>query len=525
MSTYPNTHLQDELANSPDQVTVDTKYGTVTGRRALNGAGVFLEIPYALPPGRWEDLKPLPDGYRYEEGMEYIHCAQPKNDGQAEGKGLGIKFEDKVGFGEASENPLFLNIVVPPSFTPGQELLPVQVYFHGGFLQFGSPHGLPFQAQYYSARDRLGKQTVRVNIGYRVSIFGFLASEEQGLTGNYGFKDQWVGLQWVQDNISAFGGDPGNVQITGVSAGSHSIHQHLHHASHLPDGQNAPFVSAIMQSNAIALTPKTPAEYQGQYNAVCTAVGLDPSDPSTLATLKDPSKVPASKLCELIETDNLGEIYYGTFRGAFDASWVPVDRDMMEYQVSGDLARNLLKKGVKSVAIGDVYEEWYLYSIPHGTVDSKELVKLNLMRYYRESEVDMMMKGKGPSSDGGWQRTFGEILADWQVYIPARQFAVDMVKAGFPVFRYVIKWAPESVKEAAAGYVTHGTDIYIWHYRLPTLEEAEVQVVDAWLDKIDEELAKIENNGEIPDPKTALFLNEDTTIAWETDDRWFSQLG
>lgn len=45
-----------------------------------------------------------------------------------------------------------------------------------------------------------------MNIGYRVSAFGFLASSEPKLDGNYGFKDQWLGLKWVKENIAAFGG-------------------------------------------------------------------------------------------------------------------------------------------------------------------------------------------------------------------------------------------------------------------------------------------------------------------------------
>jgi carboxylesterase type B len=70
------------------------------------------------------------------------------------------------------------------------------------FLQFGSPHSLSSQAQFIAAQRR----EIWVNIGYRVSVFGFLASDVPRLTGNYGFKDQWLGLLWVRDNIAAFGG-------------------------------------------------------------------------------------------------------------------------------------------------------------------------------------------------------------------------------------------------------------------------------------------------------------------------------
>ena len=46
-----------------------------------------------------------------------------------------------------------------------------------------------------------------MNIAYRLSVFGFLASDKPRLDGNYGFKDQWLALEWVKDNISSFGGN------------------------------------------------------------------------------------------------------------------------------------------------------------------------------------------------------------------------------------------------------------------------------------------------------------------------------
>ena len=70
------------------------------------------------------------------------------------------------------------------------------------FLQFGSPHGLNSQAQYVAA----ARNEVYVNLGYRLSAFGFLACDTPRIEGNFGFKDQWLALEWVKANISAFGG-------------------------------------------------------------------------------------------------------------------------------------------------------------------------------------------------------------------------------------------------------------------------------------------------------------------------------
>ncbi|TFY69190.1 hypothetical protein EVG20_g3261 [Dentipellis fragilis] len=64
-------HLGEELPESKERVTVETRFGPVTGGRTKNGATVFLEIPYALPPTRFEDPIALPADYRYEQ-KEYI---------------------------------------------------------------------------------------------------------------------------------------------------------------------------------------------------------------------------------------------------------------------------------------------------------------------------------------------------------------------------------------------------------------------------------------------------------------------
>lgn len=103
--------------------------------------------------------------------------------------------------------------------------LPVMVWIHGGAHRFGSGR-LGFEGNAITQR-----KVVLVSINYRLGVFGFLAHRElaaqdaNGSTGNYGTWDQIAALRWVRDNISAFGGDPGNVAIFGESAGGHSVGQ------------------------------------------------------------------------------------------------------------------------------------------------------------------------------------------------------------------------------------------------------------------------------------------------------------
>ncbi|PIL23205.1 hypothetical protein GSI_14514 [Ganoderma sinense ZZ0214-1] len=518
------THLHEELARSKAVVAAETQYGTIHGRRAANGAAVFLEVPYALPPTRFADPVPLPPEFRYEE-KEYIleskHAVQPKNDGQARG----MPYEDKVGLGEPSEDPLFVNIVSPPSF-PTQTGFPVKVYIHGGFLQFGSPHALGSQAQHIAAE----KGEVWVNIGYRLSAFGFLASDEPKIDGNFGFKDQWLALQWVRDNIKAFGGNPDYIQVSGLSAGAHSVHQLLHHASRLPDGVKAPFDSAIMQSNAIVTTPKTPAELRPQFAALCRALALDPASPpdALLATLRDPAQVPASAITRAIETDALG-LEHGTFRGAWEPAWLG-DTDPMAWQRSGELARGLRAHGVKSVVVGEVSEEWYLYSIAHPVASVEDLHK-NLERYYKKEVVKKMLDvylGRGEEGGKGGkplgertpeelERLFGEVLSEGQVYLPVRLFARDMLATGYPVVRYEIRWTPEQLRPL--GYVTHATDRSLWAMRLPVLKDDQSTVARSWVSTIMDYVRRAEAGDVLP-LKTIVALTEDKEIREMEDTKW-----
>ncbi|KAJ3830506.1 Alpha/Beta hydrolase protein [Lentinula raphanica] len=522
-------HLHDELLSNSSRVTVDTRHGKVVGGRASNGAAVFLEIPYALPPIRFSDPKHLPDDYRYPEGKEYLmessYCFQPHNDGQASG----TPFADKVGYGKPTENPLWLNIICPPSFEPvsvpgAAKKFPVKIYIHGGqasssFLQFGSPHGLRGQDQFVSAEFN----EVRVNIGYRLSAFGFLASNQPSLDGNYGFKDQWVALEWVQRNISAFAGDGSSIIAEYVMTGAHSVHQILHYVSRLPETAKSPFQSAILMSNAIIIAPKTPSELRPQFEALCRALSLDPDLPDILTTIQDPAIVAASKICELIETDALGT-EYGTFRGCVDDhSWMAASPDVMTWQRSGSFARNLTKRGVRSVVIGDLTEEWYLYSIANPITTAADIT-VNLERYYPVDMVEKMMKmyrrlGEDATTED-CVRLFGDILSDWQVHLPVRVLARDLHRAGFPVLRYEIAWTPEQHRPDG-GYVTHGSDSFLWHLRIPDLEPEQVELAKIWLKRVNDEVKQLELDGTSSrSMKEVLKLGKNKNISWAEDELW-----
>ncbi|XP_034668582.1 esterase E4 [Drosophila subobscura] len=102
-------------------------------------------------------------------------------------------------------------------------LLPVIVYIHGGANVLGSGHSLYEAGPQYL----LDHEVVFVAFNYRLGALGFLRPLGGSVTGNFGFLDQVLALQWVRDHISSFGGDPENVTLLGMSAGSMAVSLHL----------------------------------------------------------------------------------------------------------------------------------------------------------------------------------------------------------------------------------------------------------------------------------------------------------
>lgn len=127
-----------------------------------------------------------------------------------------------------------------------------------------------------------GKPIIAVNINYRLSIFGFAASSEiiqeqtdAGLRGcNFAIRDQKVGLQWVSQNIAAFGGDPAKITIGGQSAGGSSVHAHVLEAK--LKAERPLFRNACIQSGAVGtLGPISMAKADESWEKLCQYFGIE----------------------------------------------------------------------------------------------------------------------------------------------------------------------------------------------------------------------------------------------------------
>lgn len=176
---------------------IRTTAGVVRGRRE-NTVAVFRGIPYAQPPvGARRFAAPVPtepwDGVRdaLEFGPSVPQAGSASDDG----------------------NCLALNVWTPD---PGAAALPVLVFIHGGRYLEGTSSN-PHQDGAILAASGV----VMVSMNYRVGVEGF--ANIAGAPNNRGMLDQIAALRWVRENIAAFGGDPGNVTVSGQSAGAGCI--------------------------------------------------------------------------------------------------------------------------------------------------------------------------------------------------------------------------------------------------------------------------------------------------------------
>jgi para-nitrobenzyl esterase len=215
----------------------------------------YLGIPYAKPPVgslRWKPpQKPEPwEGIL--KTQKYGHEAI---------KSTYTPWFDKD---EASEDCLYLNVWKPTK--TGERGLPVLVNIHGGGFQYGG-----CSSPRHEGTSMAKKGMIVVSMNYRLNIFGFFAHPElskespHGSSGNYGLLDQQFALQWVKNNIAAFGGDPNRITIAGGSAGSISVLALM--SSPLSKNLIAGAIGSSGGLKAQVLLPLKEAEKQGQLAA------------------------------------------------------------------------------------------------------------------------------------------------------------------------------------------------------------------------------------------------------------------
>ena len=226
-----------------DELVVETNKGLLRGitMTAVTGRQVdaWLGVPFAKPPVgplRFKHPQPMHRWHDVRDAHELPNSCWQTEDtyfGDFEGSSMWNANTPM------NEDCLYLNVVVPRP-RPARPAA-VMVWIFGGGFYSGTSTLDVYDPKILVTQEGI----VLVSFQYRVASLGYLYMDTPAAPGNAGMFDQLMALQWVQDNIAAFGGNPHNVTLFGESAGAASISMHL-----VSPLSRSLFSQAILQSGS-----------------------------------------------------------------------------------------------------------------------------------------------------------------------------------------------------------------------------------------------------------------------------------
>jgi para-nitrobenzyl esterase len=437
---------------STRNVVVQTDRGPIIGRASAT-AREFRGIPYAAPPvgelrwkppapvGRWSEPRPA-----WRSGHA---CPQPTT--------------DKRFVRDSAEDCLTLDVTAPVSPT---EKLPVLVWIHGGAFFLGSGSDGLYNRRRLAARTG----AVVVTLNYRLGPLGFMSHPElaremgREASPSFGILDQRAALEWVQRNIAAFGGDPSNVTVFGLSAGAWSVCTHL--ASPKSKGL---FARAIMQSGACSdALYFGPREAEAQGHQLAAALGC--SGEAEVACLRQKSADDIAKALPFRRGLLLSPgVWWGPVVDGVELPRLPLDA-----MRAGESA------GVPLI-IGATRDEGNLHTVGFDHVDAKEVAWFSRGVFGERSEAAVMQHYAQTNP----KDALTDIVSNGIFSCNARRVARALSARGVPVYLY--EWDhPLDDKQAHWLGATHSVDEFFeWGpsdgITLSSREERLSRIVtDAW---------------------------------------------
>lgn len=364
-----------------------------------HGVPAYLGVPYAAPPFgelRMQPPAPAPSWDGVREAAEYGATA-PKGDYPPQYRQL---LPEVVITGEDCLN---LNVWTPDPAATG---LPVFVWIHGGSFVNGSGSVGAYRGSAF-ARDGV----VCVSINYRLQAEGFLHTADG--TSNVGLLDQIAALRWVQQNITAFGGDPAKVTVGGESAGAMSVTTLLS----MPQ-TNGLFRAAITQSGAGAhtMSPQTAVKVTA---LLAEELGVEPTRAAIAA--QPPEKVHAAAAKLTIEVQTAPD----------PAKWGELALSLLPFMptVDGDVVARAPLESIahgqgSDVALltGSNAEEARLFLVAAGTIGliDEATATMGASAYGIDGPTAFSSYADPGASPGD---TLAAIITDWFFTVPAIRVA------------------------------------------------------------------------------------------------------
>ena len=435
-------------AAPPLDTVVETTAGTVRG--VTDGEVIaFKGIPFAAPPVgelRWRAPQPPEPWEGVRDASDFgSDCPQTWQ-----------------GHMSGHEDCLYLNVWAPAD--RGDELRPVLFWIHGGGFTNGGTSDPRIDGSGL-ARDGL----VLVSANYRLGRFGFFAhpaltaeNADGGRLGNYGIMDQIAALEWVRDNIAAFGGDPDRVTIGGMSAGGVSVH----HLMTAPPARGL-FAAAISESG-LGRKDATPVPFPpfsaeaGEHSAesigrrFAAQHGIESDGPGVLSALR-----------------------------ALPAAEIVGDLDMMERVAQPDAANPMADGVVLPAHIEDAYRAGTEAPVPlivgatdadgfyRVTRETRERIFASFGTLREEAETIY-----DPEGDADVERIGTFVSADTLFIEPARHLARLHAANGHATYHYRFSYVPDQHRAEAVG-ASHSTEVpfvfgTISNYFAPTENDRRV---------------------------------------------------
>ena len=311
--------LAVRAAGNGNDPVVTIASGKIRGQHDA-GLDIFKGIPYGAPTGgtnRFLPPQPLASWTGVRDALAFGHYAPQSNRPRGEKQ---MQFFNVLGpsnRGDFSEDCLYLNVWTPAANRTSKR--PVMVWFHGG----GFDQGTGGSIGYDGAGLAQHQDVVVVTVNHRLNVLGYLYLGDTGgpdfaQSANIGQQDLVASLQWVHDNIAAFGGDPGKVLIFGQSGGGAKVSTLLG----MPSAKGL-FHSAVIESGP-SLTGGTRERANQTAETLLKELGLKPGQGHELQS------VPLDRLMDAGNKARFGTVVDGHVLPAnpFDPVATPLSADV-----------------------------------------------------------------------------------------------------------------------------------------------------------------------------------------------------
>jgi para-nitrobenzyl esterase len=375
-----------------------------------------------------------------------------------------------------SEDCLYLNVWTP-ALDDGAR--PVMVWIHGGGFMMGSGSSMMYDGTSFARRG----DVVFVSLNYRLAELGFsqLAhlDERYAGSGNCGILDQVAALEWVRDNIAAFGGDPGNVTIFGESAGGMSV-------------------ATLMGTPAAAgLFHKAIPQSGAAHNFLPAKVAAEVTDDLmkrvNARTVADLVSIPAEAFLPPradIIAESMGDVdrVLSGDGGALGLPWQPVEDGTVLPEGPLHAVRAGAAAGIP-LLVGTTREEWKLFGLmmdPNAITRERVVSRASAVAGDGERFVDTY------SADGrSAAEVFGALATDFVFRIPAIRLAEAQLAHTSSVWMYLFSWESRAFGGALGAchamelpFVFHRADdprLAMFLGEGPVPADLADQVQDAWI--------------------------------------------